>query len=101
VLAVAVESDAVQLHPVIDEAEAELLGNPPLQGLQLLVDEFDDVAGFDVDQMVVMGVGSGLVAGAAVAELMPFKDSCFLEQSLTVRYTVAMEIFGSTAEARS
>ena len=29
-LAVAVESDAVQLHPVIDEAKPELLGDPLL-----------------------------------------------------------------------
>jgi hypothetical protein len=39
---------------VIDEAEAELLGDLALQRLELVVDELDDVAGLDVDQMVVM-----------------------------------------------
>ena len=48
-LAVAVERDAVKLHPMIDEAEAELLGDPPLQRFKLLVDELDDLAGLDID----------------------------------------------------
>ena len=39
---------------MVDEAEAELLGDPLLQRLELVVDELDDVAGLDVDQMVVM-----------------------------------------------
>ena len=52
--------DAVELHAVVDEAEAELLGDPPLQRLELLVDELDDLAGLDVDQMVVMGVATPL-----------------------------------------
>ena len=53
-LAVAVEGDAVELHAMVDEAKAELLGDPFLQRFELIVDELDDVAGLDVDQMVVM-----------------------------------------------
>ena len=80
-LIVAGERDAVKLHAVIDEAEAELLGDPPLQLLQLLVDELDDIAGLDVDQMVVMGLGRRFVAGAAVAEIVALEDARFLEQA--------------------
>src|SRR4051812_10265466 len=68
--AVAVEGNAVKLHAVVDEAEAELLGDPLLKHFQLVIDELDDIAGFDVDQVVVMGVGCRLVARAAITELM-------------------------------
>src|SRR5215210_5984546 len=79
--AIAVEGDAVQLHAVIDEPEAELLGDPLLQRLELVVDELDDVAGLDVDQMVVVGLRRGLVARAAVPELVPLEDACLFEQA--------------------
>ena len=55
-LMVAVEGDAVQLHPMVDEAEAQPLRDPLLQFFQLVVDELDYLAGLDVDQMVVMRV---------------------------------------------
>src|SRR5688572_14057045 len=61
-LILAAERDAVQLHPVIDEPEAELLGDPALERFELLVDEFDDVPRLDVDQMVVMRFRRRLVA---------------------------------------
>ena len=48
-LAAAVESDAVELHALVDEPEAKLLGDPALQRLQLFIDELDDIAGLDVD----------------------------------------------------
>ena len=80
-LAVAVEGDAVKLHAVVDEAEAELLGDPLLQRLELVVDELDDIAGLDVDQMVVMAFGRRFVARAAVAELVPLEDAGLLEQA--------------------
>src|SRR4051794_25381566 len=43
--AIAVEGDAVQLHSVVDEAEAELLGNLLLKQLEFVVGELDDIAG--------------------------------------------------------
>ena len=58
---------------MIDELEAELLGHPALQLLDLLVAEFDHVPGLQMDQMVVMGLGRLLVAGAPVAEFSPFR----------------------------
>ena len=39
---------------MVDEAEAEPLGNALLQRLQLVVDELDDVARIDVDKMIVV-----------------------------------------------
>ena len=66
---------------MVDEAEAELLGDPLLKHLELLVDELDDLAGFDVDQMIVMRVRRRFVARAAVAELVALEDAGFLEQA--------------------
>ena len=80
-LLLAVDGDAVQLHPVVDEPEAELFRDPLLKLLELLVDELDDIAGLDVDQMVVMGLGRGFVAGPAVAEIMTLQNAGFLEQA--------------------
>src|SRR4051794_11626621 len=79
-LAIATEGDAVKLHSVVDEAEAELLGDPLLQGLELVIDELNDVARFDVDEMVVMTFRRRLIAGAAIAELVALEDARFLEQ---------------------
>ena len=45
---------------MVDEAEAELFGDALLQHLELIIDELDDVAGFDVDQMVVVRFRGGL-----------------------------------------
>src|SRR5579864_2763742 len=80
-LPVAIESYPVELHPVIDEAEAELFGNPLLELLELVVDELDDVSGLDVDQMVVVGFRSCLVARTAIAEFMALENSGFLEEA--------------------
>src|SRR4051812_40297089 len=79
-LAVASERDAVQLHAMVDQAEAQFLGDALLQQFEIVIDELDDVAGLDVDQMVVVGFGRGLVARSPVAEFMALEDSRFLEQ---------------------
>ena len=78
--AIAVEGDAVKLHAMVDQAESEPLGDSLLQFLELVVDELDDLAGLDVDQMVMVRFGRGLVARAAVAELVALEDSRLLEQ---------------------
>src|SRR3954451_25442335 len=80
-LAIAAEGDAVKLHAMIDEAEAELLRDSLLQCLQLIVDEFDDITGFDVDQMVVMVLGRGFVPRPTIAELGPLENAGFFEQA--------------------
>ena len=43
--------------------------------------ELDDLAGFDVDQVVVLAVLGGFVAGAAAAEIAPLEDALLLEQA--------------------
>ena len=64
---------------MIDETESELLGDLALKLLELFIDEFDDIAGLDVDQMIVVSGIRGLVAGTPVAEIMPFEDPRLLE----------------------
>jgi len=61
-LAIAVEGDAVELHSMVDEAKAELFGDPLLKLLEFLVDKLDHIAGLDVDQMVVVRFRGGFVA---------------------------------------
>src|SRR3954465_9511991 len=80
-LAIATEGDAVKLHAMVDQAEAELLRDPLLQCLELIVDEFDDITGLNVNQMVVMVLGRGFVPGPAVAELVPLQDASLFEQA--------------------
>jgi hypothetical protein len=80
-LPVAIESHSVELHPVINQSEAQFFGNPFLQLLQLVVRELDDVPSLDVDQMIVVGLRGRLVARAPVAKLMAFENSGFLEKT--------------------
>ena len=65
---------------MIDEAIAKLLRDPLLKGLELIVDELDDIAGLDVDQVIVMLFGRGFVARAAVPEFVAIENSSFFEQ---------------------
>lgn len=60
--ALAIERDAIEFHAVVNEAEAKPFGNDLLQGFQFWIDKFDDAAGFNVDQMVMMRFGRGFIA---------------------------------------
>jgi hypothetical protein len=71
---------SVKLHPVVYEAEAEAVGDLALQSLEFRIDEFDDFAGFDIDHVIVVRFGGCFVTRAAVAEIVPVEDPCFLEQ---------------------
>src|SRR5215217_1085930 len=55
--ALVVERHAVEFEAVVDQLVAELAGDGLLQGLDLLVDELDDLAGLHVDEVVVVDVG--------------------------------------------
>ena len=55
---------------MIDQAIAQLFGDQPLQGFQFRIDEFDHLAGFHVDQVVMMRLGRGFIARATVAEIV-------------------------------
>ena len=66
---------------MVDEPIAELLGDPPRERLELFVDKFDDLAGLDVDQMVVMRVRRGFITRSAIAKLVTLENSRLLEQA--------------------
>src|SRR3546814_1227141 len=78
-VALAIEGDTIKFHAVIDEAIAEPFGDDLLQRLELRIDEFDDLAGLDVDQMAVMRLGRRFVARAAVAEMVAVEYGRFLD----------------------
>jgi hypothetical protein len=70
----------VEFHPVIDESIAEAFGDLLLQGFDPLVAELDHFAGVDIDQVIMMFIGSGFVARAAVAKIMAFENASLFEQ---------------------
>src|SRR3546814_16300222 len=78
----AIERDAIKPHAVIDEAEAQPLADLLLELLKLGIDEFEQLAGLDVDQVIVVRFGRGLVARTAVAGLMALVDADLHEQPL-------------------
>ena len=55
---------------MIDQTEAQPFGDLALQRLKFGIDEFDDLAAFDVDHVIVMCLGGRFVAGATVAEIV-------------------------------
>src|SRR4029079_19548998 len=75
------ERDAVQFHPVIDETEAELLGDPALERFQFFVDELDHVPGLDIDQMIMMGLGGRFIARSTIPEIVAFQNARLFEQA--------------------
>src|SRR5712671_6617138 len=70
----------IELQPMVNQLVAELPGDLCLQALDLLGLELDHLAGAQVDEMVVVRVGHLLVAGTAVAEIVPLNDAGILEQ---------------------
>ena len=72
---------AEEFEAVGDEVEAEALGDGLDEGFVGFVAELDDAAGLDVDQMVVLAVFGGFVAGASAAEVAAFEDAAFLEEA--------------------
>lgn len=75
------QGNPVKLEPMVDQLEAELLGDLALQALDLLVAELDDLAGLHVDQVIVVGFRHFLVACATVAEVVALEDAGLFEQA--------------------
>jgi len=65
---------------VIDEPQAVFAGDPLLQSLDLGRLELDHRPALEVDQVVVMLFGQGLIARAAVAEIVAGDDAGIVEQ---------------------
>ena len=53
-LILAVDGDAIEFHAMVNETVAEAFCNDFLQCFQLGVDEFNDFAGFYVDEVIMM-----------------------------------------------
>ena len=71
----------VEFEPVVDDFIPEFRRDPVLQLLDLVVAEFDDLAGLHIDQMIVMLLGRFLIARAPVAEIVTVQDIGLLEQA--------------------
>src|SRR3569832_1845742 len=65
---------------MIDEAVAEPLGDHLLDGLDFLVAKLDDLAGADIDQVIVVLVGDRLEPGATILEIVLENQAGFLDQ---------------------
>ena len=76
----AVEADAIEFQPVVDQAITELGSNLLLQGFNFRIDEFHDFAGFHVDQMIMMGFRRGFVTGTAIAKIMAIENARLFEK---------------------
>ena len=66
---------------MIDQAIAQPFGDLALQGFKFGIDEFDHLAGFDIDHVIVVRLGRGFVTGAAIAEIVAIQNAGFLEQA--------------------
>src|SRR5260370_40180148 len=73
------QGNAIKLQPMIDQLIAELAGDFGLQLFDFFVGEFDHLAVAQIDQMIVMAVTHLLIAGAALAKIVPFNDASVLE----------------------
>jgi len=75
------QRNAIQFHTMVNQPVAKSLGNLSLQFLNRFVVKFDDLAGFDVDQMIMMLIGRRLVARAAIPKIMPFENAGIFEKT--------------------
>ncbi len=74
------QADTIQFQPVPLQPVAQLLGDPFLQGLDLGIDEFDHLAGREVDQMIVVVAVGGFIPRATIAELVLVQNPRLFEQ---------------------
>src|SRR5262249_16128202 len=69
------QRNAEQLQTVADQGEAQLARDPLLQALDFLIAKFNDLAGFNVDQVIVVLAGGLLIAAPAGTKIVPLKDA--------------------------
>src|SRR4249919_1444998 len=73
-LLVVTERHGVELEPMVDKPVAQLARDFSLQALDFLGLEFDHFAVAQVDQVIVVGVGTGFIARPSVAEIVPLDN---------------------------
>lgn len=64
---------------MVHEFKTVFFRDRSLQSFDVLVDEFGDLTGVDIDHVVVMGVASEFVYGMSVVEVVPLHNACRLE----------------------
>ena len=65
---------------MVNQAIAKLFRDLALQGFKLWIDEFDDLASFDIDQVIVVRFRGGFIAGAAIAKIVAIENARLFEQ---------------------
>ena len=66
---------------MVNETVAEALCNDFLQRFQLGVDEFNNFAGLDVDEVIVMRLWRRFIARAPVTKIVAVQYARFFEQA--------------------
>src|SRR5690606_13438742 len=72
---------AIKLKTMINQFEAEFLGDLVLQFLDLIAGELDHLPGLNIDQMIVMLIRYFLVAGAAVTKIVALENTVFFQHA--------------------
>src|SRR5262249_14599856 len=82
----AVQGYAIKFQTMADEAISGLFSYAPLQVFDLVVVKFDHLAGLDIDQVVVVFLGSLFIASATIAEIVLGQNARLLEQPYRAVY---------------
>src|SRR3954449_12960478 len=70
----------IQFEAMSDQLIAKFIGDDLLQTFDILVAKFDHATRVQVYEMIVMRARHFLVAGPAIAEIMPGNDARLFEQ---------------------
>src|SRR5438270_1527891 len=76
----AASRNCIQLEAMSDQLVAKFIGDDLLQTFDILVAKLDHTTGLQVDEMVVMRARHFLIAGSAIAEIVPGNYARFFEQ---------------------
>ena len=66
---------------MINEPKAQFFSDLALELFQLFIDKFDNLAGLDIDQMIMMLIGSRFVSRAPIAKIMALENAGLFEQA--------------------
>ena len=66
---------------MVNQPVAQFFGNLFLQGLQFRIDKLYHLAGFDINQMIMMRLRNGFVACASVTKIVAVENARLFEQA--------------------